>query len=65
MVQLMTGMINLLWKTLSFSLVVSIFFALLRSGKDTVKTIRDTVIMVIRVGCKRLQCWLFDKYKEP
>lgn len=64
MFNLFGQMINLTWKVLSFTLVINIFWALMRSGNDTIREFRDTIVMAIKVGIQKLQKWLFEKYKE-
>lgn len=64
MFNLLGQMINLTWKVLSFTLVINIFWALMRSGKDTIRELRDTIVMAIKVCIQKLQKWLFEKYKE-
>ena len=64
MFNLFGQMINLTWKVLSFTFVINIFWALMRSGKDTIREFRDTIVMAIKVGIQKCQKWLFEKYKE-
>lgn len=64
MFNLLGQMINLTWKVLSFTLVINIFWALMRSSKSTVRELRDTIVMAIKVCIQKLQKWLFEKYKE-
>jgi hypothetical protein len=64
MFNLLGQMINLTWKVMSFTFVINIFWALMRSGKDTIKELRDTIIMAIKVGIQKVQKWLFTKYSE-
>ena len=64
MIGLIGSLINLSWRILSFVLVINIFLALIRSGKDTVRDLRETTVMAIRLGISKLQRWLFNKYKE-
>ena len=64
MLNLIGQLISLSWKMLSFCLVINVFWALIRSGKDTIRDIRTTIVMGIRVGISKIQKWLFEKYKE-
>lgn len=61
---LLGQMLVMSWKMFGFAMTLSLFWALLKSGKDTLRDIRDTVIMAIKVGTRKLQEWLFKKYKE-
>lgn len=61
---LMGQMLGLSWRIFGFAMTMSLFWALIRNGKDTIQDIRDTLIMLIKVGISKLQSWLFKKYKE-
>ena len=61
---MLSQMLGLAWKILSFGLVVSLFFGLMRGGKDTIRNIRDTLVLAIKVAFMKIQKWLFNKYKE-
>lgn len=64
MFNLIGQMINLTWKVMSFILIINVFWALMRSGKDTIRDFRDTLVMAIKVGIQKVQKWLFKKYSE-
>lgn len=61
---LMGQMLCLSWRIFGFAMTMSLFWALIRNGKDTIRDIRDTLVMLIKVGTNKLQAWLFKKYKE-
>ena len=64
MFNLIGQMINLTWKVMSFTFIVNVFWALMKSGKDTIRDFRDTLVMAIKVGIQKAQKWLFAKYTE-
>lgn len=52
-------------KCLSLVLAVNIVMLLLRGGKETIRDLRDTILMAIKVLIQKTQAWLFKQYKEP
>ena len=64
MLNLVGGALNLAWRILVFMFAMSLFWGLVKGGKSTIKDIRDTTLMAIKVIVKKLQTWLFNKYKE-
>lgn len=58
------GLIGLSFKILLTCFAVSVFVALIRNGKSTIRDLRDTLVMGIKVGTAKLQGWLFKKWKE-
>ena len=64
----MLGLIELLlrltWKVLVTAFIFSLFIGLIKSGTGNIRNIRDTLVMAINIGIKRLQGWLFEKYKR-
>lgn len=61
---LMGQMLGLSWRIFGFAMTMSLFWALIRNGKDTIRDIRDTLVMAIKLGTRKIQRWLFKKYKE-
>ena len=57
-------MLEISWRFLCYVFIFNVFIALIKSGKGTIRELRDTVVMAIKVGIQKLQGWLFTKYKE-
>lgn len=64
MLGFMTGLLGIAWRILMFFVVIELFITIIKSGKGTIRDIRDTAIMAIKVGITKIQSWLFTKYKE-
>lgn len=64
MLGFMGGLLGMAWRILMFVLMIELFITIVKSGKGTIRDIRDTLIMAIKVGVTKLQSWLFAKYKE-
>ena len=51
-------------RCLVYILIVNFVILLLKNGKDAVRDLADTMIMATKVGVRKAQTWLFEKYEE-
>lgn len=64
MIGFMVGLLGVAWRILMFTVVIELFITIIKSGKGTIRDIRDTFIMAIKIGVTKVQSWLFEKYAK-
>ena len=51
-------------KVIGFTIAINLIILLVRGGKETIRDIRETILMAIKVGIQKAQSWLFRHYQE-
>lgn len=62
-------MLDFLWSLVGFSLkvlgivlAINLVILIVKGGRETMRDLRDTVCMAIKVGLTKTQAWLRSKY---
>jgi len=63
MLDFIWGLIGLSVKVLAVALAINILILILKGGRETMRDVRETILMAFKVGIEKLQLWLSRKYR--
>jgi hypothetical protein len=63
MLDFIWGLIGLSVKVLAVALAINVLILILKGGRETMRDVRETILMGFKVGIQKLQVWLSRKYR--
>ena len=64
MLDFLGSILHVAGRFLGYILVINLFLLILKGGRETMRDLRDTTLMGIKVLIQKTQTWLFNKYEE-